>query len=137
MSIFVNIPITDLDRSREFFTAIGWTINEHFSDENAISVVIREGEYLMALKREFYQTFIGDKAVADPQTQSLALIAFDLDSKEEVDALLGRVKAAGGKIGDYQDLGFMYGGQFDDPDGNHFEPFWMDPAAAAGEAPVT
>ncbi|MGO1543915.1 MAG: VOC family protein [Gulosibacter sp.] len=136
MSIFVNIPVADVERSRAFFTAIGWTINNNFSDENAISVEIADGQYLMALQRDYYQTFIGSKSVGDPSTQSLALIAFDLPSRDAVDAFNEAVRQAGGKVGEIQDHGFMYGGQFDDPDGNHFEPFWMDPAAAESGPPA-
>ncbi|QUY63442.1 VOC family protein [Gulosibacter molinativorax] len=136
MSIFLNIPTSDVERSKVFFTAIGWSVNPNFSDENAVSVEMSDGQYLMALHRDYYQTFIGDKTVGDPATQSLALIAFDLDSREAVDAFLETVGKAGGKVGKIQDHGFMYGGQFDDPDGNHFEPFWMDPEAAAGGPPA-
>lgn len=31
-----------------------------------------------------------------------------------------------------QDLGFMYGRSYADPDGHIWEVFWMDPAVAAG-----
>jgi len=136
MPIFVNLPIADVERSKAFFTAIGWSINPNFTDENAACVVIDEEKYLMVLRRDFYAGFLDGKEVGDPATTSLALIAFDLPSREDVDAFIDRVTAAGGKVGPTQDLGFMYQRQFDDPDGNHFEPFWMDPAAAAGGPPA-
>jgi predicted lactoylglutathione lyase len=34
---------------------------------------------------------------------------------------------------DPQDHGFMYGWSFYDPDGHHWEVFWMDPAAAQAD----
>lgn len=131
-SIFINIPTTDLDRAKRFFTDLGWSINPLFSDENAASVVIDEDKFLMVLRRDFYATFVDPlgKTVGDPSTTSLALISFSLPSREEVDAFVERAAAAGAKLGPRQDLGFMYQRQFDDPDGNHFEPFWMDPTAA-------
>jgi predicted lactoylglutathione lyase len=138
MSIFVNLPIADVERSKAFFTAIGWTINENFTDENAACVVIDDSTYLMVLRRDFYQGFLDPvgKQVGDPATTSLALIAFDLPSRDAVDEFIGRVEAAGGKVGGTQDLGFMYQRQFDDPDGNHFEPFWMDAGAAQSGPPA-
>lgn len=136
MSIFVNLPTADVERAKTFYSALGWSINELFSDENAACVVIDETTYLMVLRRDFYAGFLDGKQVGDPATTSLALISFDLPSKEDVDAFIDRVEAAGGKVGKTNDLGFMYQRQFDDPDGNHFEPFWMDPAAAAGGPPA-
>ncbi|BDH55990.1 VOC family protein [Tsukamurella sp. PLM1] len=55
--IFVNLPIADVQRSRDFFTAVGYTINENFSDENAISVELGENIAAMLLKRDFFGTF--------------------------------------------------------------------------------
>lgn len=127
---FVNLPTSDVQRAKSFFTALGWTINLKFSDENAVCVVIDHDKYLMVLARDFYAGFLDDKQVGDPATTSLALLSFSLPSREEVDGFIARVEAAGGKVGRTQDLGFMYQRQFDDPDGNHFEPFWMDPTAA-------
>lgn len=134
MSIFINLPVSDLERSQAFFTALGWTINDDFTDDNAACVVIDDRTFLMILRRDYYATFLPEpKRVGDPATTSLALIAFDLPSREAVDAFVSRVTDAGGTVGETQDLGFMYQRQFDDPDGNHFEPFWMDPTAVDGQ----
>lgn len=128
--LFVNLPTADVERAREFFSALGWTINPLFSDENAICVVIDENAYLMVLRRDFYQTFVPDKEVGDPASTSLALISFTLPSREAVTEFIERAAAAGATVSPTKDLGFMLQGAFDDPDGNHFEPFWMDPVAA-------
>jgi len=137
MPFFVNLPVADVERAKAFYTAIGWSINEHFTDENAACIVLGNDDYLMVLRRDFYETFLdGRKAVGDPATTSLALLSFSLDSKEAVDAFIAGAEAAGAKVGKTVDLGFMYQRQFDDPDGNHFEPFWMDPAAAADGPPA-
>lgn len=132
MNIFVNLPTSDVERAKEFFTALGWTINPLFTDENAACVVIEEDKFLMVLRRDFYQGFLEGtgKQVGDPSTTSLALISFDLPSREDVDAFVARAEAAGARIGKTVELGFMYQRQFDDLDGNHYEPFYMDPAAA-------
>jgi len=137
MPFFVNLPIADVERSKAFYTALGWRINENFTDENAACVDVGDGNYLMVLHRDFYASFLGNgKAVGDPTTTSLALVAFSLESRDAVDAFVERAAAAGATVGETVDLGFMYQRQFDDPDGNHFEPFWMDEAAAESGPPA-
>ncbi|WP_157156926.1 MULTISPECIES: VOC family protein [unclassified Diaminobutyricimonas] len=129
-NVFVNLPTTDLERSKAFFESLGWTINPNFTDENAASVQIDENIFLMVLTREFFQTFT-DKPIADPRTTLQVETALSRDSREEVDALLEKVLAAGGtEHRDAQDYGFMYARDFEDPDGNLFSVLWMDPKAA-------
>lgn len=128
--LFVNLPSSDLARSRAFFEGIGWSINENFADENAICVVIDEGAFLMILTREFFATFT-DKPIVDPAAAVQVETAFSRDSREAVDEIADRALAAGGaEPRPAQDYGFMYSRGFEDPDGNLFSPVWMDPAAA-------
>lgn len=131
--LFVNFPTDDLPAAKQFYSDLGWTINPQFSDENAICVVISEENYVMVLRRPFYDSFLDGtgKTSGDAHTTSLALVAFSLDSREQVDDFIDRAQRAGATIGKTQDLGFMYQRQFDDLDGNHWEPFFMDPEAVA------
>lgn len=129
--IFVNLPIADVQRSRDFFTAVGYTINEQFSDENAVAVELGENIAAMLLKTDFFGTF-HESTTAAPGVKE-TLIALSAESREEVDEVVNRAVAAGGKEGRSEDHGFMYGRAFDDPDGHGWEIMWMDPAAAAGE----
>jgi predicted lactoylglutathione lyase len=128
MNFFANFPVSDLERSKTFFTALGWSVNEKVTDDNAACFVLADGLYLMALRREFY-TSLGDgsKQVGDPATTSLVTFAFDFPSRADVDAFVAKAGAAGAKLGSTDDYGFMYQRQFEDPDGNQFAPFWMDP----------
>lgn len=128
--LFVNLPTTDLERAKAFYTGLGWTINENFTDENAACVVIDEHLYLMVLTRDFFATFT-DKPIADPRTSLQVETAFSRESREEVDAILDRALAAGGaEPRPPQDYGFMYARDFEDPDGNLFSALWMHPMAA-------
>lgn len=128
-NIFVNLPTSDLPRSTAFFSAIGWSINPVFTDENAACVVIDENVFLMILTRDFFATFT-DKPIVDPRTAVQVETAFSVESRDEVDAFLARVVAAGGiEHRTAQDLGFMYSRDFEDPDGNLFSALWMDPVA--------
>jgi uncharacterized protein len=130
--IFVNIPTSDLERAKAFYTALGCDINPNFTDANAACIVWYENIFFMVLTREFFATFT-DKAVADPATTAQVLTAFSRESREEVDAVLEKGLAAGGtEPRDAQDYGFMYSRSMEDPDGNVVEFVYMDPAAAAG-----
>ncbi len=128
MNFFATIPVSDLQRSRAFYAALGWTINEQMSDQNGACVVIDEGVHLMIAERDFFASLgDGTKATGDPATTSMVAFAFDFPNREDVDAFLARAEEAGGKIHATDDYGFMYQRPFEDPDGNQFAPFWMNP----------
>jgi uncharacterized protein len=130
--IFVNIPVTDIPRSRKFFEALGYKINEQFSDPTAACVVLSDTIYFMILNHDRFQGF-ATKPLADPAKTTSVMIALSQDSRAAVDAITEAALKAGGfepKLA--SDLGFMYGRTFHDPDGNVFEPTWMDPAAVQG-----
>jgi len=129
-SIFVNLPSTDLDRSKAFYEAIGFSINPAFTDENAACVVLGDNIYFMVLTREYLGTFT-DKEIIDPKTQAQVSIALSRDSRDDVDAVLAKGLAAGGsEPREAQDYGFMYSRDLDDPDGNNLSFLFMEPAAA-------
>lgn len=129
--VFVNLPTKDLDRSKAFFTALGWQINPNFTDENAACVIIDENIFLMILTTDFFKTFT-DKPIVDPDAALQVEVSLSADDKDAVNAMVDKALAAGGaEHRPVQDLGFMYGRTFDDPDGNQFSIMWMDPAAAA------
>jgi uncharacterized protein len=128
MPFYANFPVADLERTKAFFTALGWRLNEQVTDDNAACFAIDDHTYLMALRRDYYASLgDGSKEVGDPATTSMVTFAFDLPSRADVDAFVAKAEAAGAKLGPRDDYGFMYQWQFDDPDGNHFAPFWMDP----------
>jgi predicted lactoylglutathione lyase len=129
-SIFVNMPTTDLERSKAFYTSLGFTINPLFTDENAACVVLGDNIYFMVLTREYLGTFT-DKQIIDPKTQAQVSIALSRDSREDVDEVLAKGLAAGGsEPRPAQDYGFMYSRDLDDPDGNNLSFLFMEPAAA-------
>ena len=129
--MFVNLPVTDLERAKAFYTALGFTINPLFTDHNAACVVVEEGHnYFMILVRDFFQTF-SDRPIGDPSVTVSVATAIFLDSREAVDKTMADGLAAGGvEERPASDYGFMYQRQLADPDGNILEFGWMDPAAA-------
>ncbi|WP_328916893.1 MULTISPECIES: VOC family protein [unclassified Streptomyces] len=127
--IFVNLPVKDLDRSVEFFTALGYTFNQQFTDENATCMVISDTIYAMLLVEPYFSTFT-KKAVADTSASTEAIIALALESKSEVDRIAEAALAAGAETAkETVDESPMYTRSFYDLDGHHWELFWMDPAA--------
>ncbi|MEU1852110.1 VOC family protein [Streptomyces sp. NPDC019990] len=130
--IFVNLCVSDVDASKKFFTELGYTLNEQFSDDSTGSVVISDTIVVMVHTRDKYLQFT-KKEVADSKRTSEVLIALSAESREKVDELVEKAVAAGGSVsGETQDHGFMYGRAFDDPDGHTFEVVWMDPSAVQG-----
>ena len=130
-AMFVNLPVTDLERAKAFYTALGFTINPLFTDHNAACVVVEEDHsYFMILVRDFFQTFT-DLPIGDPAVNPSVSTAIFLDGREEVDKAVADGLAAGGsEARPASDYGFMYQRQLTDPDGNILEFGYMDPAAA-------
>jgi predicted lactoylglutathione lyase len=125
--IFVNLPVSDLQRSTAFYEAVGGTKNPQFSDDTATCIVFSETIHAMLLTHDKYRQFT-DKPIADAHATSAAIICLSADSREAVDATVDSAAGAGGRAdpGKKQDYGFMYGRSFEDPDGHHWEVMWMD-----------
>ena len=130
-TMFVNLPVTDLDRAKAFYTALGFTINPAFTDHNAACVVVEpDHSYFMILVRDFFQTFT-DLPIGDPAVNPSVATAIFYDTRDEVDTAVTNGIAAGGtEPRPASDYGFMYQRQLTDPDGNFLEFGWMDPVAA-------
>jgi len=130
--LFVNIPVSDLQRSIRFFESLGFAFNPQFTDATATCMLVGEDAYFMLLDRERFTGF-SKRPLGDPRRETNALFAISVGSREEVDAMVRNAVAAGGSHAvDPQDHGFMYGWSFYDLDGHHWEVFWMDPAAVQG-----
>ena len=130
--IFVNLPVEDLGRSIRFYEAVGARKQPKFSNEAAAMMVLSETISVMLLTHDFYGGFTG-KPIADAHRTSQVLLALSADSPAAVDAMVEAAASAGGKPdpGPKQEMGgLMYGRSFEDPDGHHWEPMWMDASAA-------
>lgn len=128
--IFVNLPVTDLQRSTAFYEAIGAEKNPQFSDDTAACMVLSETIHVMLLTHDKFRQFT-PKPIANAHESSEVLICVSEDSREGVDRMTERALASGGReASDRQDYGFMYSRSFEDPDGHIWEPLWMDVEAA-------
>lgn len=124
--IFVNLPVKDLDKSKDFFTKIGFTINNQFTDDTAACVVVSEDIYIMILTHAKYKDFT-KKEIADATKTSEVLNCFSFDSKEKVNEFVdAALKAGATEPGQPVDHGFMFSRSFDDLDGHTWEAVYMD-----------
>jgi hypothetical protein len=129
--IFVNLPVADLARSRNFLEALGAVNEPRFTDETAACMTISESIHVMLLTHEKFSQFT-PRPIADAKGGSEVLLCLSSDSRESVDSTVERAVAAGGTAdpAPKQDYGVMYGRSVADPDGHIWELMWMDPAAA-------
>ena len=124
--VFVNLPVSDLKRSIAFFSALGFSFNPQFTDENAACMVFSEEACAMLLTRPFFRTFTPREICGPDRSEVLTAVA--LGSREEVDSVADKALASGATTATApQDHGFMYVRTFYDPDGHHWELFWMNP----------
>jgi uncharacterized protein len=129
--IFINLPVTDLQRSRSFLEALGAVNDPRFTDDTAACMTFGETIHVMILTHDKFRQFT-PRPIADANSATEVLICLSSDSRESVDTAVERAEANGGTAdpGPKQDYGVMYGRSVADPDGHIFEIMWMDPAAA-------
>lgn len=124
-SLFVNLPIKNKNASKAFFEALGMSFNSNFEDETSCCLVITNGIYVMLLEEKKFKSFT-DKEICDTSTSTEVFLPLQVESKEEVDELMQKAIEAGGKdLEKVQELDFMYGRDFEDPDGHTWGVFWM------------
>ncbi len=132
--IFINLPVSNLEKSTQFYEALGFTKNPTFSNESASSMQWSDEIMVMLLTHDFYESFLNGKKIADTHATSDVLIALSLDSKEAVQQFADVAKQNGG---DYYEVDsetpadMMFGLEVQDPDGHGWEPVWMSPAFQA------
>jgi predicted lactoylglutathione lyase len=125
--IFVNLPVKDLNRSKEFFAKLGYSFNPKFTDATAACMVISDDIYAMLLTEAKFKEFT-TKPIANAKEATEVLVCLSVESKAKVNEVVdtalngGAVEARPG-----MDYGFMFGRSFHDLDGHIWEIIWMDP----------
>lgn len=129
--IFVNLAVDKLDRSKAFFSALGFNFDPRFTNDQAACLILGENLYAMLLVKDLFKSFTR-KSLCDPKESTETLVGLSCESRGEVDALVAKALAAGGTAPRApQDYGFMYGHGFEDIDGHIWELIYMDPNAKA------
>ena len=129
--IFVNLPVTDLAKSKAFYEGVGAVNEPKFTNDLAAAMVFSESIFVMLLTHAHWKTFTS-KPIVDAHANAQVMLCLSAESREAVDAQIEAAVKAGGK-GDpnpTQDYGVMYGRSIADPDGHIWEIMWMDAAAA-------
>lgn len=128
--IFINLPVTDLPRSKAFYEAVGAVNNPAFTDDTAACMVLSETIHVMLLTHDKWRQFTS-KPIVDAHANAQVLLCLSADSRDDVSSLVDKATQAGGKADPTptQDYGFMFGRSFEDLDGHIWEIMWMDPSA--------
>ena len=133
--IFINLAVTDLQRSMDFYTALGFTNNPQFSDDSGKCMVWSENIFVMILTHEKFAGF-ATKPIADTKSNVAALFSLSLDSVDEVNKVVNNGLQAGGiEPSEMKDYGFMQQRTIEDPDGHTWEIFYMDMTKFPAEQP--
>jgi uncharacterized protein len=128
--IFVNLPVTDLARSMAFYESVGFTNNPQFTNDQAAAMMWSDEIVVMLLRHDFWKTFT-TKTIPNAHQSAQVLLCLSHDSQDAVNGIVDSALTAGGKAEPTptQDLGFMYGRSFEDPDGHIWENVYMNMAA--------
>jgi predicted lactoylglutathione lyase len=128
--IIVSLPVRDLEKSKAFFSALGYRFDPKFAGENSAGIVIAEGSvYVMLSTEAMFQSFI-DKPLAQAREANEVVLSLSCESREELDGLIARATAAGARIPHPpEDHGFMYDQGFEDLDGHLWNLVFMAPEA--------
>jgi len=134
--VFINFAVNDLQKSMDFYTALGFTNNPQFSDDKGKCMVWSENIFVMLLTHEKFTTF-ATKPIADTKSKLAGLFSLSVDSIDEVNTILTNgIKAGGTEPNETRDYGFMYQRTIEDFDGHTWEIFFMDISKFPTEQPV-
>ena len=135
--IFINLAVTDLQKSMAFYTALGFTNNPQFSDDSGKCMVWSENIFVMLLTHEKFLNF-ATKPIADTKLNVAALFSLSVDSIDEINSMLTKGLNAGGiEPTEMKDYGFMQQRTIEDFDGHTWEIFYMDITKFPTEQPNT
>lgn len=116
--IILHFSTKDVSRARGFYTALGFSVDEAFSGEACVCIVMSNTISVMFSAEELFSKF-SPRAICDTSKSLEVLSCLSCASREEVDDLIKKALAAGGSVfEEAEDHGFMYQHSFLDPDGH-------------------
>jgi predicted lactoylglutathione lyase len=127
--LWINLPVKDLKRSREFFTNIGFSFSNGpgDTDTSAALIVGDKKNVVMLFQEDVFKSFTQNE-LPDTTKVTEVCLSFSADSRQEVDEVAKKVTAAGGDVfaPPAEIQGWMYGCAFCDPDGHRWNALYMD-----------
>jgi predicted lactoylglutathione lyase len=125
-SVFITLPVKSVKASIEFFTALGFTFNQDFSDEETTCMIVNETIYVMLGEHKKYLSLI-DKPIADPASSEV-ILTLSCSSPDEIRTITSTAISLGARqVNEPEDLGFMFSWGFEDLDGHLWNLAWMNP----------
>jgi len=126
--IWLNLPVKDVAKSKDFFWKIGFSFNEQHDTPSSTCMVVGDSHFVVMLFEESLFTSFSQNKLTDTQSSSEVLISIDAESASEVDELAKKVEEAGGTIFSppAESQGWMYGFGFADLDGHRWNVLFMD-----------
>ncbi|OMQ11170.1 VOC family protein [[Flexibacter] sp. ATCC 35103] len=126
--IWLNLPVKDVAKAKDFFWKIGFSFNEQHDTPSSTCMVVGESHFVVMLFEESLFTGFSQNKLTDTQSSSEVLISIDAESASEVDELAKKVEEAGGKVfaPPAESQGWMYGFGFADLDGHRWNVLFMD-----------
>jgi len=117
--LFVNMPVSDLDRSKDFFTSLGFEF--YGMTKDMASVIISDHTQVMLLTQPTFSGYARND-VADATAATEVILVLGLENRAMVDELADKALAAGASpVGAVREEGGRYQRGFTDPDGHHWE----------------
>lgn len=126
--LWINLPVKDVNKSKAFFTQLGFSFNEQRCNNDMACMLVGEKKLIVMLFREpLFQGFIQHN-VADVKQGNETLFSIDAESRQEVDDMAAKAEAAGGVVfgKPAENQGWMYGCAFTDLDGHRWNVLHMD-----------
>ena len=129
--IWLNLPVSDLQRACDFYTAMGFTrhLGPGNSERSASFSIGEKSVILMLFTRPAFEGFV-EAPISDTESGAEVLFSLGVASREQIDDIAKRVPEAGGKLfaAPRESQGWMYGCGFCDPDGHRYNALFMDPS---------
>ncbi|NJK82566.1 MAG: glyoxalase/bleomycin resistance/extradiol dioxygenase family protein [Saprospiraceae bacterium] len=125
-AIYVNLPVQDLQKTKTFWTNLGFSFNEAYSDDKALCLVLNDSSiYSMLITHEMFSTFT-NRAIANASTTQV-LTAIEVESRAQVDEIVrAAIENGATRYRDSTDHGWMYYDSFADLDGHQWEVMYVD-----------
>ncbi|MTH16209.1 VOC family protein [Flavobacterium sp. LC2016-01] len=126
--IWLNLPVKNIAKAKDFFWKIGFSFNEQHDTPSSTCMVVGEGHFVVMLFEESLFATFSQNSITDTNSSSEVLISIDAENREEVDELAKKVTEAGGTVfaAPEESQGWMYGFGFADLDGHRWNVLFMD-----------
>ena len=127
--IWMNLPVKDINKSKEFFTKLGFSFNEKCgnSEDSARLIIGEKNINVMLFAENTFKGFTKNE-ISDGKRATEVLFSLEAESRAEVDEMVKKVANAGGTIFSQpkEIQGWMYGFGFADLDDHRWNVMHMD-----------